>query len=162
MRVTVVEGTPEEIREAFPHLANSNGTEAVTASIEQGGIPGDVLQVLEQTRPVEREAVRRFLDAVTNWEGVYVQAGQRRNGGYTAYVRFHRHGTGAAFAYLFPRRMYVRPHLPAQELEHARFAIQRRGKAANGEWSRNLALAPQEAWDEALGFTHRAYEKSGE
>jgi hypothetical protein len=164
MRVTVVEGTPEEIRQTFPHLANPNGsaTAVTAAATPGGGLPADVQQVLDQTRPVEREAVRRFVDAVTEWAGVHVVAGQRRAGGYTAYVRFHRRGAGAAFAYLYPRRLYVRPHLPAEELAGARFATVRGGEAASGNWSRNLALSPQEAWDEALKFTRRAYDAAGE
>lgn len=161
MRVTVAEGTPEELRQLFPDLA-SGRTMAIATTVPEGGLPPDVRQVVEQTRPVEREAVQRFLAEITTWDSAYVEAGHRRGGGLTAYVRLHRRGYGSAFAYLYPRRMYVRPHLPAEELAGARFAAVRGGRAANGEWSRNLALSPQEGWDEALKFTRRAYEAAGE
>jgi hypothetical protein len=160
VRVSIVEGTPDEIRQLFPHLAE--GQNGVVATAPNGNVPADVQQVLEHTRPIERAAIQRFVDEVMGWEGVSVKAGQKRDGGFTAYLRFHRNGHGAAFAYLYPRRMYVRPHLPAKELKGARFAAIRGGRAADGDFSRNLTLSPQEAWDEAVKFTKRAYEAAGE
>jgi hypothetical protein len=156
VRVTVVEGTPDEVRSLFPHLAVGG-----VASVEVEGVDEDASRVIEQARPVGREAVQRFVDEVSKWDGVYLVAGKRQAGGFAAYVRFHRRGHGAAFAYLFPRRTYVRPHLPAHEMDGARFAKVRGGKAGDGEWSRNLALSPQEAFDDAVKFTRSAYDAAG-
>lgn len=160
MKVTIVEGTPDEIRQMFPHLAAGTGADAGTAG--NGNLPADVQQVLDLARPVEREAVLRFVETVSSWDGIEVKAGTRRAGGQAVYVRFHRRGRGAAFAYLFPRRMYVRPNLPAKELTAARYAKVRGGRAGQGDQSRNLALSPQDAWEEAVKFTMRAYQAAGE
>ena len=164
MRVTVVEGTTEEILLLFPHLAELKPEASVRVGQADDSLPEDVREVLALARSVDRGAVDRFTKEVVSWGGVHVAAGHRHAGGLTPYVRFHRRGGGdaSAFAYLFPGRMYVRPHLQADHLAGARFAARRGGKAADGVWSRNLALSPEEAWDEALSYTRAAYDAAGE
>lgn len=162
MRVTLVEGTPDEIRRAFPHLGAREVTGVGVVADSGDGLAPDVLEIVGKAAGSKREAVEAFIGVVASWDGVEVKAGHRESGGLTPYVRFHRNH-GPAFAYLYPRRGYLRPHLPLRdvpEVASAKTAKVRGGNATNGEWSRNFFLAPKAALDEALRFTRIAYDRA--
>jgi len=164
MRVTVFEGTPDEVRKFFPHLANGQvGVVEQAVEAPAGAQPAFAAQLLERARPENLDAVRHLADEVASWPSVRVAIGERRGGEPTGYLRFHRiDGAASAFAYLYPRRGYARAHLPAETFAGARHAKRRGGRAANGEWSHNLMLYNPEALEEALGFVRRAYELAAE
>jgi hypothetical protein len=123
MKVTVVEGTPTEIREAFPHLipAESDGAIRALVPVEDVPVTGSgYTQEFEQWLDKHRHttyaaSVRELIDRLVA-EGLRPEIGvaAKASDGKAGYVRIHIASARAlpALAYIYPKSARVNIRLP--------------------------------------------------
>lgn len=127
MKITVVEGTPAEIREAFPDLVSANGiaTGAVVAQIEEeAAAPADNAELqawldsranTTHSKTVERLIYSLIGDGLKPEIGVASKAEDKK----AEYVRMHIPSTKylPAIAYIYPRQARVHVRLSEEALQ---------------------------------------------
>jgi hypothetical protein len=121
MKITIVEGTPAEIRATFPDLIGAS-TGVVVAGVDGGVTPpadSDALQAWLDSRAntTHSKAVERLVYTLIA-EGLKAEIGvaSKAEDGKAEYVRMHIPATKdlPAIAYIFPRQARVNVRLPEE------------------------------------------------
>ncbi len=176
MKVTIVEGTPEELKAAgmldevlasrhhavLRPPASPHDTRDVESQSAADDLPQHIRDMLRKhaARGLVTEAFEAFLREVLGWGDVEARRGRsgQWDDGATDYARVHRRGSPfGAFVYVYPRHRLLVFRLPAAAADGLRYAHVRDVKAGDAYKVRMLLPAP-DALAEAINLARQAHE----